>query len=153
MANDLAIGSLAPDFKTPATGGRPLSLADFKGRWVVLYFFPKAFTPGCTAESCSLRDGHREIQKTGAVILGASLDTLATQEKFKEKYNLPFELLADNEKHLAKAYGVLGLFGLYAQRKTFIIDPNGKIAHVFDSVHSGNHDDEVLQILKKLVGV
>lgn len=150
MASDLTIGAPAPDFKAPATGGKPLALADFKGKWLVLYFFPKAFTPGCTAESCSLRDGYREIQKTGAVILGTSLDSLATQTSFKEKYNLPFELLADDEKRIAKAYGVMGLFGLYAKRKTFIIAPNGKIAHIFDTVHSARHDDEVLEILQRL---
>lgn len=144
------VGSPAPDFQAMATSGGNLSLADFKGKWLVLYFYPKAFTPGCTSESCSLRDGHAEIQKTGAVILGVSLDSLVTQIEFKKKYNLPFELLADEKKEIAKAYGVLGLLGLYAKRKTFIIDPQGKLAHVIDSVNSGNHDNEVLDVLKRV---
>lgn len=147
----LEIGQPAPSFDCLSTTGKNLTLNDFKGKWLVLYFYPKAFTPGCTAESCSLRDNHGEIKKLGAEILGVSLDGLETQIEFKKKYQLPFELLADAEKKVGTAYGVLGFLSLYAKRKTFIIDPDGKLAHIFDSVTSASHDEEVLKILKQKV--
>lgn len=141
----------APDFKAPATNGKTVSLADYKGQWLVLYFYPKAFTPGCTAESCSLRDGFSEIKKLNATVLGVSLDDLETQKKFKAKYNLPFELLDDKNKSVAKAYDVLGLMGLYTKRKTFIINPEGNLLFIFDKVKSKTHDQEVYKKLKMLI--
>ena len=147
MQNDIA-----PDFAAAATNDKTIALKDLRGQWVVLYFYPKAFTPGCTTEACSLRDGFKDIQKLGAVILGVSLDSIATQKKFKEQYHLPFELLSDSEKILAKAYGTLGFMGLYTQRKTFIINPDGKIAFVFESVTSGTHDEDVAKKLRELQG-
>ena len=146
----LQVGDPVPDVSAPSTSGKDVKLSDLKGSWVVLYFYPKAFTPGCTAESCSLRDGYGEIQKLGAKILGVSLDNLPTQVDFKTKYHLPFELLSDSKKEVAKAFDSLGLAGLMAQRKTFIIDPEGKIAWIFDKVNTGGHDEEVAEVLKSL---
>lgn len=143
-------GEPAPDFSAPATNGKTLSLNDFRGKWLVLYFYPKAFTPGCTKESCALRDHHAEIAKEGAVILGVSLDDIGTQKKFKEKYKMPFELLSDTEKKIAQAYNTLGLFGLYTQRVTYLISPEGKIAHVFYKVNAATHDRQVLEKLREL---
>ncbi|MFN3265101.1 MAG: peroxiredoxin, partial [Aquificaceae bacterium] len=102
--------------------GKTVNLSDYRGKWVVLYFFPKAFTPGCTAESCSLRDGFDGLRSLDAVVIGVSTDDLETQRKFKEKYALPFELIADSDKRVVKAYDVSGMFG-FAKRRTFIIDP------------------------------
>lgn len=147
---ELKVGNKAPDFNAPSTTGKNISLEELKGKWVVLYFYPKSFTPGCTAESCSLRDGYKDIQKMNAVVLGVSLDGIETQKKFKEKYKLSFELLADTEKKISKAYDVLGFGSLYAKRKTFIINPEGKIVHIIDKVTTGSHDTQVLEILRKL---
>lgn len=140
----------APNFKAPCTNGKTVSLKDFAGKWLVLYFYPKAFTPGCTAESCRLRDAFCEIQEQNAVILGVSFDDIDTQKKFKAKHNMPFELLSDTDKTIAKDYDAYGLLGLYAKRKTFLIDPNGTLKFVFEKVHSNQHDEEVLQQLQKL---
>lgn len=146
------IGQTAPAFQAMATTDQTITLADLKGSWVVLYFYPKAFTPGCTKEACSLRDGYFGIQKLGAVILGVSFDDVDTLKKFKAEYHLPFELLSDSDKKMAKAYDVMGLLGLYAKRKTFIIDPKGKIAFVFDTVDSAHHNAQVVDKLEKLIG-
>jgi thioredoxin-dependent peroxiredoxin len=146
----LQVGDPAPDISAPSTSGKNVKLSELKGSWVVLYFYPKAFTPGCTAESCSLRDGYSEIRKLGATILGVSLDNLTTQIDFQAKYHLPFDLLSDSKKDVAKAFDSLGLAGLMAQRKTFIISPEGKIAFIFDKVNTGGHDKEVAETLKKL---
>jgi peroxiredoxin Q/BCP len=146
----LQVGDAVPDVSAPSTSGKELKFSELKGSWIVLYFYPKAFTPGCTAESCSLRDGASEIQKLGAVILGVSLDNLPTQIDFKAKYHLPFDLLSDTKKEVAKAFDSLGLAGMMAQRKTFIINPDGKIAWIFDKVNTGSHDKEVADVLKKL---
>lgn len=146
----LNVGDPVPDISAPSTSGRDVKLTELKGSWVVLYFYPKAFTPGCTAESCSLRDGYAEIQRLGAMILGVSLDNLPTQIDFKAKYRLPFDLLSDSKKEVTKAFNVLGLAGLMAQRKTFVINPEGKIAWIFDKVNTGGHDREVTEVLKNL---
>lgn len=146
------VGDPAPDFEAQATGNKTIRLSRLRGQWVVLYFYPKAFTPGCTTEACTLRDAYEQIQSLGAVILGVSLDDLKTQERFKAKYKLPFDLISDHDKKIAKAYGVLGMGGLYAKRITFLIDPEGRIAHVFDQVNPARHDREVYETLKKLQG-
>lgn len=140
----------APAFTAPSTSGKAVSLAALKGRWVVLYFFPKADTPSCTKESCSLRDGYEQISREGAVILGVSFDSLDSQKAFKYKYRLPFELVSDADKSIARAYGVLGWLGLYATRKTFLIDPDGRIARVLDNVEVSRHDSQVLKELRDL---
>lgn len=146
----LKLGEKAPDFAAPDSSGKTVHLKDFLGKWVILYFYPKAFTPGCTQESCALRDGYSPLQKKGAVLLGVSLDSVETQKKFREKYQLPFELLSDEKKEISKQYGTLALLGLMTARKTFVIDPQGKIAHIFESVDTKKHDQEVLQVLEAL---
>lgn len=146
----LAVGAQAPDFAVLGTNDQTNRLSALKGKWVVLYFYPKAFTPGCTAEACSLRDGYADIQQLGAVILGVSLDGVARLKSFKEKHRLPFDLLSDEDKSVSRAYNVLGFGGLFAERKTFVIDPRGMIAHVFESVNTRAHDKEVAAVLKEL---
>lgn len=149
-SSGLQVGDPAPDATVPSTDAKARRLSDLKGSWVVLYFYPKSFTPGCTAESCSLRDGHEALRKLGAVVLGVSVDALETQQNFKAKYSLPFELVSDSSKQMSKAFDTLGVGGLVAQRKTFIINPEGKIAYVFDKVDTGGHDKEVAAVLQKL---
>ncbi|MEW6365413.1 MAG: peroxiredoxin [Acidobacteriota bacterium] len=146
----LAVNDLAPDFNAPSTSGETIRLSGLKGSWVVLYFYPKAFTPGCTKESCSLRDGYAYVQKQGAKILGVSLDDIETQTRFKKEYALPFDLISDSKKEISKAYGTLGAMAAYSERKTFIISPDGKIAHIFDKVNVDDHDAEVVAMLEKL---
>lgn len=142
-------GQPAPDFKALSTAGREVSLADFAGDWLVVYFYPKSFTPGCTAESCSLRDGYADIQALGARILGVSLDGLETQQKFKAEYNLPFDLLSDEHGEMAKAYDALGFGGFMAKRVTFIINPQGTVVKVLDQVKTGDHDTQVAAALRE----
>ncbi len=149
-AHALQAGDAAPDFKAMSTAGAEVSLADFKGSWLVLYFYPKSFTPGCTAQGCSLRDGFTPIKEAGATILGASVDKLETQQKFKAEHRLPFELLADADAVVAKAYGVSTLMGKMARRVTFIISPEGRIARVMEDIKTGSHDQQVLSALKEL---
>lgn len=146
----LEIGAPAPEFSGAATGGETLRLSELRGQWVVLYFYPKADTPGCTAQSCSLRDGFSEIQARNAKVIGVSLDSIDSQEAFREKHNLPFPLIADTDKEIARAYDVLATFSLFTQRRTFIIDPDGNLAHIFDRVDVRNHDEEVLRELTRL---
>ena len=149
-ARAVNVGEAAPAFSAKATGGKTLQLSDFKGKWLALYFYRKADTPGCTKESCSLRDGFKDLQALGVTILGASVDDVEDQEAFKKKYNLPFDLLADTSKEVAKSYGSLGIAGLVASRKTFIINPEGKVAHIFENVNVGKHSTEVLEKVKEL---
>jgi len=146
----LNIGDVAPPFTATIADGTTLSLKDYEGQWVVLYFYPKADTPGCTKQSCSLRDGYGDIRAEGAVLLGASLDSVSKQLAFREKYDLPFPLIADENKVIAKAYNVLAPLGIFAHRKTFLIDPEGHIAHIFSSVNVADHDAEVLAVLRSL---
>lgn len=143
-------GDEAPDFRAASTTGAELTLADFAGNWLVLYFYPKSFTPGCTAEACSLRDGYAAIQETGARILGVSVDKLETQRKFKAEHRLPFELLADSDAAVARAYGVSAMMGAMARRVTFLITPDGRIARIIEDVKSAQHDEQVLSALREL---
>jgi len=151
----LTVKDKVPDISLEDQDGEEVSLKDFKGKTVVLYFYPRADTPGCTKESCSFRDTYKLIQKTGAVILGASPDTPAAQKKFQEKYHLPFPLLADADKKLCNAFGVIQEKNMYGKkvlgvvRTTFIIGPDGKIVHVFEKVKPEGHSEEVLEYLKK----
>ncbi len=146
----LKSGDPAPAFRGRTTEGKEVSLADFRGKKLVLYFYPKDDTPGCTAEACSLRDHISEIRAKGAEVLGVSTDTVESHRKFTDKHKLNFPLLADPDKTIAKAYGAWGgisrLLGM-AQRKTFIVDENGNLTTVFDKVDARNHADEVLSAL------
>jgi peroxiredoxin Q/BCP len=148
---ELAIGDAAPDFSLMDEKVLPVSLKDFLGKKiVVLYFYPKDFTSGCTTEACSFRDNYKIYQDKGAVVIGISLDSVESHSKFSEKYNLPFDILSDKNKEVAKAYGVLGIAGLAARRVTFIIDKNGKIARIFPKVDVKQHSEEVLKALEEL---
>jgi len=147
----LKVGDKAPDFTLMDERGLPMSLKDFLGKNpIVLYFYPKDFTPGCTAEACSFRDDYKVYEEKGAVVVGVSLDSVESHEKFSKHYNLPFTLLSDNRKEVAKAYGVLGTGGFLAKRVTFIIDKNGNIAGIFSKVDVKKHSQEVLEALDKL---
>jgi thioredoxin-dependent peroxiredoxin len=141
----------APAFTLENENGEKVSLTDFKGKNVVLFFYPKADTPGWTIEACGFRDAFNRIQKTGTVVLGISADTPAKQKKFKEKYNLPYTLLADVEKKVCKAFGVLKEKNMYGKkvigiaRTTFVIDGAGDIVQTFENVKPDGHADEVLK--------
>ena len=148
-------GDPAPDFSCHATDGSTIRLSDFRGKKLVLYFYPMDDTPGCTAQACSLRDFNRDIAAKGAAILGVSAQDEASHQKFTSKYKLNFPLLADTDRNMAKAYGVAGK-GLFSvaraltgmnERVTFIIDEKGRIAHVLDDPNCPNHGEEVLKYL------
>ena len=156
MANALKAGDPAPDFEGTTTDGKRVSLKDYRGRKLVMYFYPKDDTPGCTKQACSLRDHNREIAAKGAAVLGVSTQDEASHQKFTEKYKLNFPLLADTDGAVGRAYGTLGGAGLmsklksaagFADRVTFVIDENGRIAHVIDKPQVGRHAEEVLALL------
>jgi peroxiredoxin Q/BCP len=147
----LKVGDVAPDFSLLDEHGLPVSLKDFRGKKVVvLYFYPKDFTAGCTAEACSFRDNYTPYQDKDAVVIGISLDSVESHAKFSEKYNLPFAILSDKNKEVAKTYGVLGIEGFLAKRVTFIINKDGKITHIFPKVDVKKHFEEVLKALEEL---
>ena len=143
-------GDAAPEFTARDAGGGEVSLKDLRGRRVVLYFYPKDDTPGCTKQACSLRDGYAEFERQNIKVLGVSLDDERSHQKFAAKYELPFTLLADTDHAVADAYGVYGekqfmgkkYMGL--SRKTFLIDEEGRIKKVFDKVNVDEHAGEVL---------
>jgi peroxiredoxin Q/BCP len=149
----LTAGAKAPSFTLPADDGRRVALKEFKGRTVVLYFYPKDDTTGCTTEACGFRDSWRAVQAAGAVVLGVSPDGPASHQKFRKKYELPFTLLADEDHAVAEAYGAWGEKSMYGRkyfgvlRTTYIIDPAGKIARVFEKVKPRGHAAEVLAAL------
>jgi peroxiredoxin Q/BCP len=149
------INDKAPDFTLQDENGKQISLKDLKGKTVVLYFYPRADTPGCTVEACSFRDTFKQMQKTGAVLLGISPDTPQAQKKFQEKFHLPFSLLADADKKVADAFGVLQEKNMYGKkvmgivRTTFVIGADGKIQHIFPRVKPEGHAEEVLAYLKE----
>jgi peroxiredoxin Q/BCP len=138
----LAVGTEAPAFTTKDTNGNTVSLSDFAGKTVVLYFYPKDDTPGCTKQACSFRDAQSEYISKGIVVLGVSADDEAGHQAFTQKYNLNFPLLADTNKSIITAYDVDG--GGYAKRVTYIIDGNGKIIDVDASVNTSTHASDVL---------
>jgi peroxiredoxin Q/BCP len=146
-------GAPAPDFTLESEGGEEVTLSQFRGRPVVLYFYPRDFTPGCTAEACSFRDDYEAYEERGAVILGVSPDTTASHRRFKDKHALPFTLLADPDHNVADKYGAWGEKVVYGKksigliRSTFVIDPEGKIARVISPVRVQGHSEEVLAAL------
>jgi thioredoxin-dependent peroxiredoxin len=152
----LKIGDPAPDFTAKTTDGSTVTLKDYRGKKLIMYFYPMDDTPGCTAQACSLRDANKDIAAKGAAILGISTQDEASHQKFTAKYKLNFPLLADTDKSIGKAYGTIASGGLLsaakaivgmADRVTFIIDEKGKIAHIIDSPDTANHAEEVLALL------
>jgi peroxiredoxin Q/BCP len=151
LLTQLKVGDIAPDFSLIDEHGLPVSLKDFRGKKiVVLYFYPKDFTPGCTAEACNFRDNYKPYQDKGAAVIGISLDSVESHAKFSETYNLPFAILSDKNKEVAKAYDVLGFGNFLTKRVTFIIDKDGKITHIFPKVDVKQHSEEVLEALEEL---
>jgi thioredoxin-dependent peroxiredoxin len=140
-------GAAAPNFTAQTTSGKTVHLRDFQGKKLVLYFYPKDDTPGCTVEACGLRDEYQKIREQGAEVLGVSVDSTASHQKFTDKFHLPFPLLADTEKSVSKAYGVLNEKGT-SRRVTFLIDEHGKILKTFDPVKPAEHTQEILNALK-----
>ena len=147
-------GAPAPDFSLRTDGGETVTLSELRGKPVVLYFYPRDDTPGCTAQACGIRDAYREFEDAGAVVLGVSPDDEASHAKFKQKYDLPFTLLADADHDVADTYGVWGektyagktYMGI--DRSTFVIGPDGNVAKVFRKVKPDEHADQVLEALR-----
>jgi peroxiredoxin Q/BCP len=143
-------GDSAPDFRALTDEGSEVSLSDFRGKKVVLYFYPKDDTPGCTKEACAFRDGIAQIQERGAVVLGVSIDSVESHRQFKEKYQLNFPLLSDTEKRIVQDYGVWKEKSMYGrtfmgiERTTFVIDEEGRVKRIFPQVDVNIHYDEVL---------
>lgn len=148
-------GSKAPEFSAVASDGRTVRLKDLRGRIVVLYFYPKDDTSGCTKEACGFRDSHAALTEAGVTVLGVSPDPVKSHEKFVGKYDLPFLLLADEDHAVCQAYGVWQQKSMYGRkymgvaRTTFVIDADGKVAHVFEKVKPAGHDAEVLEWVRK----
>jgi len=149
----LKVGDRAPVFSGVDQNGKTVRLTDLKGSKVVLYFYPKDMTPGCTVEACGFRDGHGAIQKKGAVVLGVSKDGSASHKKFIEKHQLPFSLLADESGEIVKAYGAWGEKSMYGKkymgilRITYVIGADGRVSAVFPKVKPATHAEEVLAVL------
>jgi peroxiredoxin Q/BCP len=150
----LAAGSQAPLFSLPSDEGDTVSLGQFRGSDVVLYFYPRDDTPGCTTEACEFRDAWQNVKRTGAIVLGVSPDDVATHRKFRTKFRLPFPLLADPDHRVAERYGVWGEKSMYGRkflgilRTTFVIGPDGRIRKVFERVKPRGHAAAVLEALR-----
>lgn len=148
-------GDRAPAFSLESDSGEKVSLKDFKGKTVVLYFYPKDMTPGCTQEACDFRDEYNALKKAGAIVLGVSKDPVSSHQKFKDKHSLPFSLLADVEGKVCEAYEVWKEKSLYGrkymgiERATFIIGPDGKLVKIFQKVKVKGHVESVLAIIKE----
>jgi peroxiredoxin Q/BCP len=149
-------GDVAPDFELPDQDGRAVKLSDFRGQPVVVYFYPKADTPGCTTQACGVRDHRADYAKLGSVVLGISPDPVAKVKKFHDKYDLDFALLADEGHAVADAYGVWAEKSMYGrkyfgnERTTFIVDADGKVAQVLRKVKPAEHDEQVLAALAQV---
>ncbi|HKJ77542.1 MAG TPA: thioredoxin-dependent thiol peroxidase [Gammaproteobacteria bacterium] len=153
--SEISTGDQAPGFCLPATGDQEICLEALKGRWVVLYFYPKDSTPGCTKEGQAFRDRHGEFEKAGAVVLGISRDGVKAHENFKAKQGFPFELLSDKEETVCNAFGVIKDKTMYGkkvrgiERSTFLIDPEGTVRAAWRKVKVDGHADEVLEALRE----
>ena len=150
----LKAGDKAPNFTAPTNGGGKVTLSDFKCKHVILYFYPKDDTPGCTREACAFRDGFAAIKKKDAVVLGVSVDPVKSHDKFAEKFKLPFALVSDHERKIVQAYGVwgeksfMGRKYLGTHRVTFLIGPDGRIKKIWPQVKPDEHAGEVLAALE-----
>jgi peroxiredoxin Q/BCP len=146
----LKVGATAPEFSAETDGGEKIKLKDLRGKKVVLYFYPKDNTPGCTTEACDFRDSYHKFENKGTVILGVSPDSVKSHDNFKRKFELPFPLVSDPEHQIAEAYGVWVEKSMYGrkymgiERATFVIDEQGKIAEIYRKVKVAGHIDEVL---------
>lgn len=153
---EVQVGQQVPDFRLPATGGEEVALSDFKGKNVVIYFYPKDMTPGCTTEACDFRNAHSAFKDVNAVVLGISPDDLKSHDKFIAKHDLPFLLLADEDHQVAEMFGVWKpkkMFGkefLGVERSTFVIDKEGKLIEEWRKVKVDGHVEEVLEVVKSL---
>lgn len=151
-------GEQAPVWKAEDQNGAMRSSRDYLGKWIILYFYPKDDTPGCTKEACAFRDGYPKYKKAGIEIIGVSVDSVKKHAKFVEKYSLPFTLLSDEDKVIVEAYGVwgkkkfMGREYLGTNRVSYLIDPKGKIANVYEKVKPEDHAEEVLVDIKKIQG-
>nr|BCX01758.1 MAG: peroxiredoxin [Bacteroidota bacterium] len=151
----LTEGDLAPDFEALDQDGRPLRLSDFRGRYVLLYFYPRDGSSGCTRQALNLRQHYAELERRGIVILGVSPDDVESHRRFARQHELPFRLLADPGGQIARAYGVWGERQLYGRRfegvrrTTFLIDPEGRIAHIWRTVRTDRHAEQILQVLER----
>ena len=156
MKKALEVGDKAPDITLPDQVGEVHNLSDYEGKWVLLYFYPKDDTPGCTKEACLLRDNYDSFKKIKAVVLGVSVDSVKSHKKFADKYDLPFTLLADADKEVVNAYGVwgekrfMGRTYMGTRRWSFLIDPDGRIAKIYEDVKPAEHAEQVLVDLKEL---
>lgn len=150
----VGVGDPAPDFTLPDEAGDPIQLKDLKGQHVVLYFYPKDDTPGCTKQACAFRDAKTRVAKAKAVVIGVSMDNATSHQKFIDKYDLPFTLLSDTDAAVSKAYGVYKEKNMYGkkywgiERSTFLIDPQGKLKAVFRKVKVDDHLEEVMAALR-----
>lgn len=150
---ELTIGQTVPDFTLPTATGEQVTLSSFRGRKVVLYFYPKDMTPGCTQEACSFRDSHHKLEEKGAVVIGISPDPVKSHRKFADKYELPFLLLSDEDHHVSELYGVWQpkkMFGreyMGIVRSTFLIDEEGKLMKEWNKVKVAGHTEDILDAL------
>lgn len=151
-ANNLQIGSDAPDFALNDASGKTHTLSDYRNQYLVLYFYPKNDTPGCTKEACHFRDDMAQLEKLGAKVVGVSVDNSQSHKEFAEKYHLPFPLLADTDGAVAKKYDALTNLLVFkiAKRHTFLINPQGKISKIYTSVNVSNHSQQIIDDLKQL---
>jgi peroxiredoxin Q/BCP len=156
MSTDLKVGDKAPAFSLKSTDGSTIKLADFKGRKLVLYFYPRDMTPGCTKEACGFRDDYSQLKKRGVDVVGVSGDSQASHQKFTEAYSLPFPLLSDPDHSMMEKYGAWGEKNMYGKkvtgviRSTFVIDEAGKIAHIFRKVKTDTHSQDVAAVIDQL---
>jgi thioredoxin-dependent peroxiredoxin len=151
----MQVNDIVENFTLQNQDGKEISLTDFKGKPVVLFFYPRADTPGCTIESCGFRDAFEQFQKKGIVVLGISRDTVKDQKKFKDKYDLPYDLLADPDMELINRYDLVKPKNMYGKlvkgvkRTTYLIGPDQRLIHIFDEVKPAGHAEEVLALLKE----
>jgi peroxiredoxin Q/BCP len=153
-ANAPAAGQMAPEFRLQDAAGQWHALSEYRGKWVALYFYPKDGTPGCTTEACEFRDNVFAFRDANAVIIGISVDDVEDHKKFAEKHSLPFTILADSDKKVSEAYGVLTSFlgWKFSRRETFLIDPNGRVAKHYADVSPKGHSQELLADIKAMQG-